>query len=462
MVVSLSISIVFFSIDSQLDLRSPLEFFTLHVNMINFVLLGLFIVIWPVNFTLFGLYQSQRYIRDRDEFINIIKAVSLSTVLLAIFSTIFERQDIVVSTLVAFCCICSLLTFLTRLLIKRVLFQVRKHGRNLRNVVIVGNRHRGIELAEELIKRKEFGFNILGFADDEESMARKDSQYPYLCNINKLREYLGKHVVDGIFITLPMKSYYNKISDILEVCQECGIPVHLPINFFNDHKMKVKSVDNGLLDTSFILHYNGKMEQSMYIYLKRTIDVLISFILLGVLSPFFLIISILIKFTSEGSIFFIQERIGYNKRKFKLLKFRTMVENAESLQEEVEHLNQADGAVFKIENDPRVTRIGKFLRKSSMDELPQLINVFAGDMSLVGPRPLPKRDVNMFDKEWQKRRFSVRPGITGLWQINGRSQTKFDRLIKFDLEYIDNWSPWLDVVILCKTVPVVLSKRGAM
>lgn len=462
MVVSLSIAIIFFSLDSQFNFDAPLEFFALHINVVNFILLGLFMVIWPVNFTLFGLYQSQRYARDRDEFINIIKAVSLSTVFLAVFSTIFDRQDIVVSTLVAFCGICSLLTFLTRLTIKKILFQVRKHGRNLRHVLIIGNQQRGVKLAEELMNRKELGFSILGFVDEEKNMTEENSKYKYLCTIDELPYYLGKNVVDAIFITLPMKSYYNKISDILAVCQEFGIPVHLPVNFFNGHKMKIKSVDDGLLDTSFILHYNGKMEQSMFIYLKRTIDVLASFVLIVLLAPVFIIVAILIKVSSGGSVFFIQERIGYNKRKFKLLKFRTMVENAESLQKEIEHMNQADGAVFKIENDPRVTSLGRLLRKTSLDELPQLINVFFGDMSLVGPRPLPMRDVNLFDKEWQKRRFSVRPGITGLWQINGRSQTKFDRLIKFDLEYIDNWSPWLDIIILCKTVPVVLSKKGAM
>ena len=164
----------------------------------------------------------------------------------------------------------------------------------------------------------------------------------------------------------------------------------------------------------------------------------------------------------KGSVFFVQERVGYNKRIFKLVKFRTMVENAEALQPKFEHLNEVNGPIFKIKNDPRITKVGKFLRKTSLDELPQLFNVLIGDMSLVGPRPLPLRDVRLFGAEWPKRRFSVRPGITGLWQVNGRTKADFDDLVKYDLQYIDNWSPLLDMNIMLKTLPAVMSREGAM
>jgi lipopolysaccharide/colanic/teichoic acid biosynthesis glycosyltransferase len=165
--------------------------------------------------------------------------------------------------------------------------------------------------------------------------------------------------------------------------------------------------------------------------------------------------------TSAGPVFFVQERVGINKRRFKVLKFRTMVVDAERRQQTLETLNEATGPVFKIRNDPRITPLGKFLRKTSIDELPQLCNVLNGDMSLVGPRPLPVRDYNGFSQDWHRRRFSVRPGITCLWQVNGRSRLPFEKWMELDMEYIDRWSLWLDLKILVKTVPAVLKGSGA-
>jgi lipopolysaccharide/colanic/teichoic acid biosynthesis glycosyltransferase len=175
----------------------------------------------------------------------------------------------------------------------------------------------------------------------------------------------------------------------------------------------------------------------------------------------FLVVTLLIKLTSPGPVLFVQERVGLGKRRFRLYKFRTMIQGAEKKLAEVEHLNEMSGPVFKIKNDPRITKIGKFLRKTSIDELPQLINVLKGDMSLVGPRPLPVRDYNGFDQDWQRRRFSVRPGITCLWQVTGRSNVSFDKWMKLDMEYIDNWSLILDFKILILTIPAVLRGSGA-
>ena len=195
--------------------------------------------------------------------------------------------------------------------------------------------------------------------------------------------------------------------------------------------------------------------------IKRLIDLVGSFALLVLLAPLFLFISILIKLDSPGSVFFVQERMGYNKRRFRMIKFRTMVSDAEARLKDIEHLNEKSGPIFKIKKDPRITRLGRFLRKSSLDELPQLINVVFGDMSLVGPRPLSIRDALGLEESWQKRRFSVRPGLTCLWQISGRSNLTFEQWMKLDLEYIDHWSLLLDCQILMKTVPAVLTSRGA-
>jgi lipopolysaccharide/colanic/teichoic acid biosynthesis glycosyltransferase len=172
-------------------------------------------------------------------------------------------------------------------------------------------------------------------------------------------------------------------------------------------------------------------------------------------------VALLVKLEGTGPVFFIQDRVGLNKRRFRMYKFRTMVDDAEKKQTDLESLNEADGPVFKIKNDPRITRVGKFLRKASVDELPQLLNVLKGDMSLVGPRPLPLRDYQGFDQDWVRRRFSVPPGITCLWQVNGRSSLTFREWMELDLQYIDHWSLWLDVKLIAKTIPAVWKGVGA-
>jgi len=174
-----------------------------------------------------------------------------------------------------------------------------------------------------------------------------------------------------------------------------------------------------------------------------------------------LLAALFIKITSPGPILFKQERVGQNKRKFTIYKFRSMIIDAESKMQQIEHLNEVSGPAFKIKLDPRITPVGRFLRKTSVDELPQLVNVLKGDMSLVGPRPLPVRDYEGFSEDWHRRRFSVRPGITCLWQVGGRGSVTFEKWMELDMQYIDKWSFWLDVKILAKTVPAVLKGSGA-
>jgi exopolysaccharide biosynthesis polyprenyl glycosylphosphotransferase len=195
---------------------------------------------------------------------------------------------------------------------------------------------------------------------------------------------------------------------------------------------------------------------------KRGVDIVGAAISLVVLAPLFLIIALAIKLTSGNPIFFSQERHGRNRRRFRMYKFRTMVDKAEQLQPLLERRNEAAGPIFKIKEDPRVTRLGAFLRRTSLDELPQLFNVLKGEMSLVGPRPLPVRDVSKFEESYLLRRFCVVPGLTGLWQVNARSTVNFEDWVKQDFEYIDNWSLRLDFRILLKTVPVVLKGTGAV
>ena len=195
--------------------------------------------------------------------------------------------------------------------------------------------------------------------------------------------------------------------------------------------------------------------------IKRLLDVIGSAVGLLLLSPLFLLAAIAIRATSEGPVFFAQERYGYRRRKFRMYKFRSMVANAPELMAQLESQNEAVGPIFKIRLDPRITRVGQFLRTTSIDELPQLWNVLIGDMSLVGPRPMTVRDVSLFSEATLMRRFSVKPGITGLWQVSGRSDASFDQWIKFDFNYIDDWSLGLDLRILARTVGVVLKRSGA-
>jgi exopolysaccharide biosynthesis polyprenyl glycosylphosphotransferase len=193
---------------------------------------------------------------------------------------------------------------------------------------------------------------------------------------------------------------------------------------------------------------------------KRGFDILVAMLALGLTAPVLLIVAAVVKLTSEGPIFFAQERVGKNGRTFKMLKFRSMVMNAEALRGKLEAENEMDGPVFKIKRDPRITRIGHFIRKTSLDEFPQFINVLRGSMSIVGPRPPLPSEVAQYER-WQRKRLSVKPGITCIWQISGRNEVTFEQWVQMDIDYIDRWSLWLDLKIFVKTIPAVLLRRGA-
>jgi exopolysaccharide biosynthesis polyprenyl glycosylphosphotransferase len=265
-------------------------------------------------------------------------------------------------------------------------------------------------------------------------------------------------IVDEVIITLPMRSMHQVSSEVARQCEEQGITVRMPLRIFELRSMhrKIRELD----EESLIALYSGTRDGAP-LFAKRVFDIIVSFLLLLLLSPLFLVLAILIKKTSPGSVFFFQQRVGRNKRLFSMCKFRSMVQNAEAKLAELEAKNEVSGPVFKIKDDPRLTPIGKFLRRTSLDELPQLWNVLKGDMSLVGPRPLPIRDYAGFDQNWQRRRFSVLPGITCLWQVTGRSNIGFDRWMELDMEYIDDWTFWLDLKILLLTIPSVFKGVGA-
>jgi exopolysaccharide biosynthesis polyprenyl glycosylphosphotransferase len=290
----------------------------------------------------------------------------------------------------------------------------------------------------------------------------QESGYPLVSDFAGLRAFLRNHVVDEVAIDLPLNSFYREVTEIVNRCLEQGIMVRfISDSFYLLRNMKLAHSRLEKFDDLIVISVQKGSMGGWPIVAKRVFDIVISFLLINLLAPLFLGIAFLIKLTSPGPAFFIQERIGLNKRRFRLIKFRTMVPDAERQQAELETFNEAGGPAFKMKNDPRVTPLGRFLRRTSLDELPQLFNVLQGDMSLVGPRPLPVRDYNGFNRDWHRRRFSVRPGISCLWQISGRSTLTFAKWMQLDMEYIDRWSFFLDLKILALTLPAIIREKGA-
>jgi exopolysaccharide biosynthesis polyprenyl glycosylphosphotransferase len=409
---------------------------------------------------MFELYHSRRLSSRRSELIDVLKATSLGTLVIYLTAIFFKVQMVTPTFLVTFWAGSSIITVLSRIIFRRGLEWLRVRGRNLRFMLIAGTNPRAIRFARKIESQPELGYKLLGFVDN--GWARKqefrESGYHLVTDFDGFPSFIRENVVDEVMICLPLKSLYDQISTIASLCEEQGIIVRFLSDIFN---LKLaRSRTDSLEEESLISHYTGAME-GWQVLLKRGLDIIISFLSLLFLMPLLLITAVLIKITSRGPVFFIQERVGLNKRRFRLYKFRTMFKDAEQGQAELEKLNEVSGPVFKIKNDPRVTPIGRFLRKTSIDEFPQFINVLKGDMSMVGPRPLPVRDYKGFYRDGHRRRFSVRPGITCLWQINGRSNVPFEKWMELDIDYIDQWSLWLDFKILAKTVPSVLAGKGA-
>jgi exopolysaccharide biosynthesis polyprenyl glycosylphosphotransferase len=326
--------------------------------------------------------------------------------------------------------------------------------------VIVGCGPRGAEFGKKIRNRPDFGYLLLGYIDNIEPPENPLHGGPekILGPLSRTREILESGDVDEVVITLPIASHYQTISSIISMCEELAVDVVVPSDFFKSRLVNV-AVDDSR--TWPAMELRSQVPSAVGVFLKRVIDIVGSVVALIVLSPVFAIIAIAIKMNSPGPVFFRQDRVGLKRKIFKMHKFRTMHVDAEERIAEIEDKNEVNGAAFKITDDPRATSVGKTLRKLSLDELPQFIDVLKGNMSLVGPRPLPIRDVTRFENGWQKRRFSVKPGLTCLWQINGRHEIDFEHWMELDLQYIDNWSLTMDFDILLKTVPAVLKGNGA-
>jgi exopolysaccharide biosynthesis polyprenyl glycosylphosphotransferase len=328
--------------------------------------------------------------------------------------------------------------------------------------VIVGTSPPAVEMARMVESGEDLGNRIVAFLRgqpvDDGAMFQDGAlrrAYP-LKNLATLPKMLQDHVVDEVIFAVD-KQELEQMEELFLSCEEEGVKTRVLVNFFprlhsDVYLEKLQSVP--------LLTFGAAPENEYLLFLKRIFDVMFSALLLVLLSPFFLLVAILVKLTSEGPVFYSQIRCGLNGRRFRLYKFRSMFKDAEQRRAEVEHLNELDGPAFKISRDPRTTPLGRYLRRMSIDEWPQLYNILKGEMSFVGPRPPIPEEVERYER-WQRRRLRMKPGLTCLWALEGRSQLDFRSWMRLDLDYIERWSLMLDFKILCRTIPRVLSGRGA-
>lgn len=334
---------------------------------------------------------------------------------------------------------------------------VRRQGLNTRRLLLVGTGKRAVEFVHKIDRHPEWGFELLGAIDDEPVRnIRQVARLEVIGTLEDIPRIFHRDAVDEVVFVVP-RSRLNALQTAIERCETEGVVVTVAVDLF-DTKLARASVTE--LDGLPLLYFKTTRAKEWELLTKRIFDLTASGLGLIVLSPLFLAMAILIKATSKGPVFFKQNRLGLAGRRFTLYKFRTMRQGAHAVLSDVSDLNSMTTPEFRAKKTKWITPVGRFMRKFSIDELPQLINVFIGHMSIVGPRPTVPDEVEKY-QDWHRRRFSMKPGITCLWQVNGRNNIAFENWMKLDLEYLDNWSLWLDIKILLKTVPVVIFGIGA-
>ena len=436
------------------------DYLSQRIKVGNALLGFLLLLAWYISFAAQGLYVSHRLSTTTEEIKEIVRAVLFSSGALLVVSQFGHWPTIDTLTVGIFCLVSLTMISAARLALRFNLRRLRACGHNVKSLVIVGAGRRGRRFADQLHRRYDLGYKLLGYVDSGSAYAHDDlAGAPWLGSIEDLPRIVANEVIDEVAIALPIKSHYSQIESVVALLEEQGITIHLLSDLFPQRLARSQPAD---FDGLPIITLDSAPPFSWRTEAKRLMDLAGAVGLLMVTAPLLLLTALAIKLDSAGPVFFIQERVGLSKRRFRMIKFRTMTADAEVRMKDIEHLNEKSGTpIFKIKNDPRITRVGKWLRKTSVDELPQLLNVLLGDMSIVGPRPLSVRDATRMEKAWQKRRFSVKPGLTCLWQVSGRSNLSFEQWMELDLEYIDHWSLGLDAAILLRTIPAILLARGA-
>jgi len=420
----------------------------------------LLVLIIPFSLFLFrhyGAYHSARLSSFGRVISAYMSGLLALLIILVLMHDIFPQLHISRLISVMFIVLTGLFITLKEKVVFFIMHHIRGMGLNLRNVLIVGSGPRALEVLNALEDHPEWGLRLTGFIDpDPKRVGLEVSGHMVVGTVDDLSRVLDEKVVDEVFIAMP-RSWFQLVEEVIRTCETSGIRAHLRFDLFNP--AIAKPVFHDLFGFK-LLSFETTSMLNFQLILKLWFDIIISFILILFFSPLLFIVALLVKTSSPGPILFKQERMGLNGRKFMMYKFRSMYEDAEKHLEELNGMNEMSGPVFKIADDPRVTTIGEFIRKYSIDELPQLFNVLQGDMSLVGPRPPVYREVVEYQR-WQRRRLSMRPGITCTWQVSGRNDIGFDEWMELDLQYIDNWSFWLDFKLLLKTIPAVLVGKGA-
>jgi exopolysaccharide biosynthesis polyprenyl glycosylphosphotransferase len=427
----------------------------LHITLLNACFAAAFAFLWRQCLTVLGLYR-----RDLTGFNRLVVRTAgasvVMTTVLALYLSIRHFHGpidkvLLVFLLASFIHECGRVFVISR--------HLGWHVGERERVIILGSGPRASKAWRELRIQCHRTKHVLGFVDDRNPGAMPpDITSRFLGTVDDLASYLLHNAVDEMIVATPIRSCYDTTQRAVSIAEAAGVRVV----FLND--VYTLSHERNLRErATLFLELVPKDEQRERAETaKRILDVVGAGIGLLLLSPLFLVIALAVKVSSPGPAFFVQERYGYRRRRFRMWKFRSMVQNAPALMQNLEAQNEANGPIFKMANDPRITRLGKFLRQTSLDELPQLWNVLLGDMSLVGPRPMSVRDVSLFSETQLMRRFSVRPGMTGIWQVAARSSLNFEQWIALDFSYIEHWSFLLDLKILAMTLPAVMKRSGAM